>query len=394
MGGASLTRRRLLTGVGMAVVGAGLAACGDNDNTTPGQGGGTTSAPANGQGGGQGDPAALRKKIASLLVVGFRGSTVSPGDWVMKAITEQGLGGVILFDRDQQTGAARNIISPDQVKSLISTLKQANPRLIVSVDQEGGTISRLNPANGFPAFKSQAEIGAANSPEVTRNWAREMAQTLTSVGFNFDFAPVVDLNVNPTNPAVGKIGRSFSADPQVVVANASEEIRQFREAKVTTSNKHFPGLGSATANTDFSVVDVSDTWKPVELQPFRDLIANGMTDSVMVAHILNRQIDPQLPMSLSKAAVTDLLRGQLGWKGAVVSDDMQAVAITDRYGTDQSVELALTAGMDLLVFANQQVFDPDIVTKVVDGVVALVGTGKISEAQIDAAVARVDSLRH
>jgi len=114
MGGTRLTRRRLLAGVGMAAVGAGLAACGDDkDGTTPGQGAGTTATSANGQGGGQGDEAALRKKIASLLVVGFRGTTVNPGDWVMKAITEMGLGGVILFDRDQLTGGARNITSPD-----------------------------------------------------------------------------------------------------------------------------------------------------------------------------------------------------------------------------------------------------------------------------------------
>jgi beta-N-acetylhexosaminidase len=332
MGGAQLTRRRLLTGVGMAAVGAGLAACGDgSDKTLPAD----TSAGGGGGGAGVQDEAALRKKIASLLVVGFRGESVSQSDWVMKAITEMGVGGVILFDKDQLTNGPRNIVSPDQVKSLIQTLRSAAPNLIVSVDQEGGRISRLNPANGFPAFKSQEEIGAANSPDQTREWARQMAQTLASVGFNLNYAPVVDLNVNPDSPAVGELDRSFSADPNVVVANATIEIQQHREAKVTTVNKHFPGLGSATGNTDFTVVDVSDTWKPVELEPFRGLIANGATDSVMVGHFLNRQIDPQLPMSLSKAAITDLLRGQLGWQGAVVSDDMQAVAITDRYSTEQ-----------------------------------------------------------
>jgi beta-N-acetylhexosaminidase len=373
----------------MAAVGAGLAACGDdNDGTAP------TTASANGQGGGQQDEAALRKKIAGLLVVGFRGATVNQGDWIMRAITEMGLGGVILFDKDQLTGEPRNITSPDQVKGLIQTLRSASPRLIVSVDQEGGAISRLNPSNGFPSFPSQAEIGAANNLEETRGWARDMAQTLASVGFNFNFAPVVDLNVNPDSPAVGELDRSFSADPQVVIANASEEVQQHRDAGVTTANKHFPGLGSATGNTDFSVVDVSDTWKPVELEPFKGLIDNGTTDSVMVGHILNRQIDPQLPMSLSRAAITDVLRGQLGWKGAVVSDDMQAVAITDRYSTEQAAELALVAGMDLLVYANQQVYDADIVTKVVDSVVALVRSGKLTSAQIDEAAARVDALRH
>jgi beta-N-acetylhexosaminidase len=372
----------------MAAVGAGLAACGNAGNdTTP------STASANGQGGGQQDETALRKKIASLLVVGFRGQTVNSGDWIMRAITDQGLGGVILFDKDQLTNEPRNITSPDQVKSLIQTLRSASSNLIVSVDQEGGRISRLNPSNGFPAFKSEAEIGAANNLEQTRSWAREMAQTLASVGFNFNFAPVVDLNVNPDSPAVGELDRSFSADPQVVINNASEEIQQHRDAGVTTANKHFPGLGSATGNTDFAVVDVSDTWTPLELEPFKGLIANGKTDSVMVGHILNRQIDPQLPMSLSKAAINDLLRGQLGWKGAVVSDDMQAVAIVDRYSTEQAAELALTAGMDLLVYANQGVYDPDIVTKVVDSVVALVRGGKLTEAQIDASVARVNALR-
>jgi beta-N-acetylhexosaminidase len=239
MGGIHLSRRRLLTGAGLAAVGVGLAACGGKgDDAAPGQGPATTT-PANGQGGGQGAEAVLRRKIASLLVVGFREPSVSQGDWVMRAITEQGLGGVILFDRDQLTGAARNIVSRDQVRSLIQALKAANPRLIVSIDQEGGRISRLNPANGFPAFPSQAEVGAANSPGgTTRTWARDLAQTLASVGFTFNFAPVVDLNVNPTNPAVGELGRSFSADPQVVVAHASEEVRQRARSTSLDGNEY------------------------------------------------------------------------------------------------------------------------------------------------------------
>ncbi|HEX6683130.1 MAG TPA: glycoside hydrolase family 3 N-terminal domain-containing protein [Candidatus Limnocylindrales bacterium] len=393
MGDARLTRRRLLRGAGLVALGATGAtapgACGGPPASAPGTATplGTTAPAATT------DEQTLRRKIASLLVVGFRESTVDANHWVMKAITEQGLGGVILFDRDQLTGQSRNINSPDQVRSLISTLKGAAANLIVSVDQEGGVTSRLNPRNGFPATQSEAEVGAAGNLDVTREWARNLAQMVGSTGFTFNFTPVVDLNLNPSNPAVGELGRSFSADPQVVVANATEEVRQHREAKVKTSLKHFPGLGSATGNTDFSVVDVSDTWKPVELEPFRSMVASGMTDSIMVAHILNRQIDPDLPMSLSRAAVTDLLRGQVGWKGAAVSDDMQAVAIDSRYGRDEAVALALNAGMDLLVFANQQVYDPGIVTGVVDGVMKLLRDNRITEARIDEAVARVNPLR-
>lgn len=327
-------------------------------------------------------------------MVGFRGTRLGADDWILRAIAEQGLGGVILFDRDQLTGARRNISSPSQVTSLIRALRQRSPgRLIVSIDQEGGQIARLNPADGFPATRSQAEIGAANSPVMTGGWARGIADSLASIGVSLNFAPVVDLNVNPGNPAIGALGRSFSASPGVVVANATEEIREHRAAGVRTVLKHFPGFGSATGNTDFGVVDVSATWRPIELEPFRRLVAAGMADAVMVAHLLNRQLDPARPASLSAAVVHDLLRVKLGWAGAVVSDDMQAVAISSRYGRGEAVAMALEAGMDMLVFANQQVYDTKVVEETVDTVVGLVRNGRISEAQIDRSVVRVDALR-
>nr|WP_246002660.1 glycoside hydrolase family 3 N-terminal domain-containing protein [Allorhizocola rhizosphaerae] len=330
-----------------------------------------------------------------MLVVGFRGETVKPDDWIMQAIAEHGLGGIILFDRDQQTGGPRNITSPQQVTELVKTLRGAAPdgRLIVSIDQEGGRIARLNPANGFPAVMSQAEVGAANSNAVTRNWASGMVESLTSIGVNFNFTPVVDLAINPTNPAIAELGRAFSADPDVVVACATEEIRVHREAGMKTSLKHFPGFGSATGNTDFEVVDVGTTWSRAELEPFARLIGAGMADSVMVAHLLNRQLDPDRPVSLSRAVVQDLLRGELDFTGPVVSDDMQAVAITSRYGRDESVALALEAGVDLLTFANQAVYDEAVVEGTITNVLGLVQSGRLTVEQIDRSAARVEQLR-
>ena len=258
MSDARFTRRQFFAGIGSAAAVAGLAACS-----------GTPIAIPSGQAPTSGSDATLRRKIASLLIVGFRGETVGPDDWIVKAIREQGLGGVILFDRDQLSKAGRNISSPPQVTSLIRTLQTAGAgRLIVSIDQEGGRSARLNPSNGFPATQSQAEIGSINSPATTRAWAEGIAQTLSSIGATFNFAPVVDLNVNPSNPAIGQLGRSFSASTDVVVANATEEIRVHRAARVRTSIKHFPGFGSATGNTDFDVVDISTTWRPTELEPF------------------------------------------------------------------------------------------------------------------------------
>lgn len=406
---ATIGRRRLLTGLG-AVAAAGLAgglsACGSSGHGQSGQSGGegrhdaaaTPSAPARPGAASSAPPldeAALRKKIASLLVVGFRGATADPDSWIMRAIREQGLGGVILFDRDQQTGKRRNIISPPQVTALVRTLRQHAPggRLIVAIDQEGGKISRLNPGDGFPAVASQARIGAINRAATTRAWARDLVRPLTEVGVTLNFAPVVDLDVNPSSPAVGGLGRSFSADPDVVVANAAEEIRVHRAAGVRTVLKHFPGLGSATGNTDFGVVDVSKTWRPVELEPFAKLIDAREADCVMAAHLLNHQLDPNHPASLSRLVVHDLLRGKLGWSGPVASDDMQAVAITARYGKAEAVTLAVDAGVDMLVFGNQAVYDEKVVTETVDTIVGLVRGGRVRVEAIDASVARVDALR-
>ncbi len=388
-----LTRRQLLAGAGLAAT-AGLAGCGSGKSTTPQAQQTTPPSSPSASPKPTLNEAALRKKIASLLVVGFRGQSVSSNDWIVKAIKDDGLGGIILFDRDQLTGNKRNIISPSQVKKLVTSLRNAAPGpLIVSIDQEGGLISRLNPSNGFPATKSEAQIGAINQTAQTVAWAQGMVESMKSIGVTMNFAPVVDLNINKNNPAIAKLGRSFSANPDVVVSNATTEIKVHRAGGIKTSIKHFPGFGSATGNTDFGVVDVSKSWRRSELEPFQRLIKTGTADSVLVAHLLNTQIDPSRPMSLSKKAITDLLRGQLGFKGPVVSDDMQATGITKKYGHDEALSLALQAGMDLLVYANQQQYDAGIVEKTLDAAVKLVKNGTLTEAQIDAAVARVDTLR-
>jgi len=396
-----LSRRHLLAGAGLTAAAAGLAACGSGAPpaaaprpSAAGSANASTPTPTPGRSGTASADAALRHKIASLLVVGFRGEHLTSSDWIMRAIREQGLGGVILFDRDQTTNARRNISSPAQVTSLIRTLRAASPgRLIVSIDQEGGQISRLNPGDGFPATRSEAQIGALNSAAATQAWAQGIARTLKSIGVTLNFAPVCDMNVNPSNPAIGQLGRSFSANPNVVAADAGIEVKAHRAAGVRTSLKHFPGFGSATGNTDFGIVDVTKTWHSVELQPFQKLIAAGLADSVLVAHLLNRHLDPSRPTSLSHAVVHDLLRGRLKFAGPAVSDDMQAVAITSKYGAAEAATLALQAGVDLLVYANQQVYDPKIVDKTVDTVFKLVRGGHLSEAQIDQSVARVNTLR-
>jgi beta-N-acetylhexosaminidase len=324
------------------------------------------------------------------MIVGFRGDALADAGWVRTALRESGLGGVILFDRDQLTGATRNIVSPAQVKRLTADLRAAagSRPIFVSVDQEGGIVTRLSPAHGYPSVASEATIGGGSAAAAKR-WATGIATTLAGAGFDLNFAPVVDLNVNPSSPAIGALDRSFSADPDVVVAMATTEVEAHRAAGVRTTLKHFPGIGSSTTNTDFGVADVTKTWTRTELEPFQRLIGAGSADLVMAGHVVNGQLDATKPASLSQPTVTDLLRGELGWDGADVTDDLQAAAITTNFGRDEAVLLALEAGNDVLLFANQQDYDPKIVSRVVDLVAGAVSSGRIAAARIDEAYERV-----
>ena len=334
----------------------------------------------------------LRQRIARLLVVGFRGLRVGPDDWIAQAIAVDGLGGVILFDKDR-VEASRNIRTKQQVTRLINDVRTLAParELIVAIDQEGGLVTRLSPAYGFPAVASEAAIGAKGEADV-RTWADGLAGTLADVGVNLNLAPVVDLNVNPRNPAIGALGRAFSADPALVAMDAAIDIQAHRMAGVRTTLKHFPGLGSATSNTDFGVADVTATWTQQELDPYRTLLGQGLVDVIMAGHVVNGQIDPAAPASLSRGTVTDLLRNELGWDGLVITDDLQAGAITKAFGAEDAVALALDAGNDLLLFANQQVYDPDVVTKTIDLIEGFVTDGRIPEGRIDRSYARVTAL--
>jgi beta-N-acetylhexosaminidase len=401
-----LSRRAVLRGIVALSAGAGLAACASpaaslltspaapspspsspptpGPSPTPSPTEPSTPTPTS-------DPATLRRKAARLLIVGFRGLTIEADDPISGALAA-GLGGVILFDHDRIL-PTRNIASPTQLKALTASLRAASSgNLIVAIDQEGGRVSRLQPARGFPATRSEAEIGATGDPNEAYEAGRSMGATMAAAGIDLDLAPVVDVNVNPTNPAIGALDRSFSSDPAAVALMAEAEIRGLHERGVRSAIKHFPGLGSATANTDFDHVDVTKTWTDAELDPYRALIAAGRPDAVMSGHIVNDTIDPDVPASLSAATIDGLLRQQLGWSGAVVTDDLGAEAIVGRYERREAVALAIEAGNDLLLFANQTIYVPDLAANVIELVVGHVETGRIAESRIDESIERIDRL--
>ena len=338
----------------------------------------------------------LREKIGQLLIVGFRGCQPTECAAVVRDIREHGVGGIILFDQEMVDGSAgrRNIESPAQVQALLAFLQShARIPLLTSIDQEGGRVNRLKPAYGFPESISHEELGRLNQPAETYRHAEAPAKTLAGLGFNLNLAPVVDLDAHPDNPIIKGKRRSFSADPEVVACHAAEFVRAHRAQGVLTCAKHFPGHGSATGDTHLGLVDVTATWHERELIPFQRLIAAGLCDVIMSAHVFNAKLDPERPATLSRAVITGLLREQLGFQGVITSDDMEMKAISGHYGLEKSLPLAIEAGLDVLCFGNNLSYDPDIAPKAVAILERAVRTGRIAEARIDESCARVLALK-
>ncbi|MFN3426816.1 MAG: glycoside hydrolase family 3 protein [Candidatus Thermochlorobacter sp.] len=343
-------------------------------------------------------PDSLDFKIGQMLLVGFRGLNLSDTSAIARDIKERYLGAVILFDYDVPSKSfGRNIESPKQVRALCRALQNWSYKhtalpLLIAIDQEGGKVARLKEKYGFKPTVSQAYLGALNRLDSTRKYARETAMQLAALGINLNFAPCVDVNLNPQNPIIGGKERSFSSDPTLVTAHARAVLAEHRKAKILTAIKHFPGHGSSAADSHLGLVDVTKHWQSVELLPFQTLIAEQATDMVMTAHIYNAEWDT-LPATLSKRVLTSLLRDSLKFQGVIVSDDMQMKAIADHYGLEEAIKLALQAGVDMLTFGNNLDYDEHIAEKAVAIIKNLVAAGEISPERIDASYQRILALK-
>jgi len=333
----------------------------------------------------------LEEKIAQMIMVGFKGFEVSDTSHVVRDIEEYNVGGIILFDYDMTTRTPnRNIESPSQVKELTTKLQSLSETpLFMAIDQEGGRVARLKTERGFAPHVSADYIGEKDDTDTTRFYASEMADQLQDLGFNVNFAPVVDLNVNPDNPVIGQLDRSFGANPDLVVKHAEIYLDEFNKHNILGVLKHFPGHGSAWNDSHVGMADVTDTWKPVELEPYQQLANSDLPFAVMTAHVLNKNIDADLPATLSARAQTEMLRDEIGFDGVLFSDDMQMEAIRSFYGLDASVKHAINAGVDVLVFANNSVYQPDIVPDIINIVLKLIDEGEIERATIDESYNRI-----
>jgi beta-N-acetylhexosaminidase len=327
----------------------------------------------------------LTRQIASLLIVGFPGRRFAADSEIARDITDHGLGGVILFNRClHDPGQQGNIGPAGELKRLTAELQDLRDEpLLICVDQEGGSVQRLGRDNGYPpipAARQLAENGADTSQ--TERYAEETAALLADVGVTINFAPVVDVDRCPENPVIGRLGRSFSGSPQLVAAHAAAWIKAHRRHGVISCVKHFPGHGSSCVDSHLGFVDITASWHPDELLPYRSLLVDDLVEMVMTGHLCNRAIDPSFPATLSPATVTGLLRNELGYRGAVVSDDLQMQAITAHYPFAEALCGALTAGVDLLVIGNNLTYRPGIVEHAVTAIRNGIDRGLVTEARI------------
>jgi len=243
----------------------------------------------------------IKEKIGNMLMVGFFGTTVSQE--MCNDIRDYNLGGVILFDYNPiDKSKPKNIYSKAQLKKLTEQLRSCSKdgKLLIAVDQEGGKVQRLKSKYGFYGKFPKAGIVSRSSDDKVRYIYRQMAMELDEVGINFNLAPVVDLAINKNNVVIYKLGRSFGSSPQKVAHYASIFMDEMKNYGIITSAKHFPGHGSSLGDTHQGFVDVTNSWKEIELEPYRLLNYNRKLDTVMVAHVFNRNIDPEYPATLSK----------------------------------------------------------------------------------------------
>lgn len=349
-------------------------------------------------------------KISQMIMPAFRYSYDSENnrsnvtaitDDIAATIGKHSYSGVILFGQNTPTN--------ENTVRLVDALQKANavnsrPRLLITIDQEGGSVTRLGQGTMMPGSMA---LGAANDLSLTREAASMMGRELSALGINADFAPDVDVNNNPANPIIGV--RSFSDDPQMVSEHGREFVKALNESGVISTLKHFPGHGDTDTDSHTGLPCINKSYEELkqnELIPFQACIEAG-SQMIMTAHIVYPQIEKQtyiskltgeainLPATLSKTIISDILRGDMGYSGVVITDAMEMDAIAKHFDRIDAAKLAIEAGVDILLipvdtttkagFADMDAY--------ISTLAQLADSGQISMDKINAAVLRILTLK-
>ena len=318
------------------------------------------------------DRLSAEEKIGQLFVVSFRNGESQ--EEIEKTIADYNVGGIILF--------GENVVDKEQVKSLIKGAKNAAAiPLLVAVDEEGGVVSRLGKLydEKIPPAAELAESGKVYDAY------REISRRLIELGFNTDFAPVADVDSNPLNPVIGE--RAFSSDAEKAASAVAESVRAFTDGGIVCALKHFPGHGDTTDDTHKGVTVSGKTLEEMargEFLPFEAGIRAG-APIVMAAHITAPAVS-DFPASLSREIITDILRGQLGFDGVVITDALDMRAVTDIFPPGEACYAAFKAGADFLLM-------PEDFPAAFDFMLDCYKNGKITDKELNAALNRILKLK-
>ena len=315
--------------------------------------------------------------ILRLFGLGFDGLQVPEG---IRELLARGLGGAILFKR--------NLESLEQICRLTADLRTAAAApLLIGLDQEGGRVTRL-PAP-FLAPPSAAALGRLGDPEFTKEVARAVGRELLAVGINWNLAPVLDIHTNPANPVIGD--RAYGNDPALVTRMGLAALGGLAEAGVLATAKHFPGHGDTTVDSHLTLPESSQSasrWRNVEFVPFRAAIEADVP-SIMVAHLNCPALDAHAPTSLSRVVLTEILRNELGFQGAVVSDDMEMGAIASNFDIGEAAVRFIEAGGDSILLCRNATLQRAAIA----AVQSAVRLKRISEARILESERRINLAR-
>ena len=319
----------------------------------------------------------LRRQVARMFMVGFPGSAPDPD---LRALIDDGVFGAILFKR--------NVGSAEETAALCRELKAIAGRpFLLAVDQEGGRVARLR-GPPFTALPPMREVGRGADPQAAYRIGRLLAYELRAVGFDWDFAPVLDVDTNPANPVIGD--RAFDSRPEVVARLGVALARGLEDGGVASCGKHFPGHGDTETDSHLTLPRLAhpvQRLRSVELVPFR-AYGQAKLAAVMTAHVLFDAIDPHVPATLSESVLEGLLRRELGFEGVVVSDDLEMKAIADHFGIEHAAVRGTLAGIDLFLVCH----DPKSQRGAIDAVVRAVEAGQVPRERIEQANRRLDAL--
>ena len=328
------------------------------------------------------DSMSINEKIGQLMIIGFNGTSVDEN--LNDLVKNSYIGGVILF-KD-------NVESLDGVTELINNIKLLNIEnkipLFISVDEEGGVVSRT--PNEFLKLPSSLSIGSYNNENMSYKVGEIIAQELKLMGYNMDYAPVLDVLSNPNNTVIGS--RAFGRDVDTVSNLGVSVMKGISENNIIPVVKHFPGHGDTSVDSHYGLPLVEkslEELKELEFIPFQWAINNG-ADAIMVSHILLQSIDSENPATMSKKIVSNILRNEMNFDGVVISDDMTMAAIMDNYDIGEASVKAINAGVDIILVCHG--YDNEM--KVLNSISEAVNSGEITEERLNESVYRILSLKN